>query len=278
MIRFKCEKCGQKFKVDDNCVGKKGKCHKCGSVIVIPATIKIEHLPKKIFVNGESDKKMVALQNNGTSVNCLQPIWDSYTKFESWKRDFRKEGSCFEADTADIVLLIVTNFPQIKFLLYNPVPADGNPDSDDFFDKFPKERVICLHNFNEISVLFEEKRDGSCGFTKSIAESNPQLTSKEIIDEVIRFSKSKFTNSSITMPSNDSDGIETVYSNPLDVDGFREAFHKLTLRPRQSCTKCGERQWHFSALSPNAISAVWVCSFCRKKIICNKNDVENGGS
>ena len=36
MIRFKCEECGQRFKVADSFAGEKGKCHKCGMIISLP--------------------------------------------------------------------------------------------------------------------------------------------------------------------------------------------------------------------------------------------------
>lgn len=37
MIRFKCIYCGQKVRTDDKNGGKKAKCPKCKSIIVIPA-------------------------------------------------------------------------------------------------------------------------------------------------------------------------------------------------------------------------------------------------
>ncbi|MDT8299902.1 MAG: hypothetical protein RQ760_00370 [Sedimentisphaerales bacterium] len=36
IIKFRCEKCGQKFSVHKNNAGKKGKCPKCKNIIVIP--------------------------------------------------------------------------------------------------------------------------------------------------------------------------------------------------------------------------------------------------
>jgi len=36
MIRFKCKKCGQRFKVTNSLAGKNGKCHKCGMAVLIP--------------------------------------------------------------------------------------------------------------------------------------------------------------------------------------------------------------------------------------------------
>ena len=36
MIRFSCEKCGQKFKVPESRAGKKGTCPKCKNIIVVP--------------------------------------------------------------------------------------------------------------------------------------------------------------------------------------------------------------------------------------------------
>ncbi len=36
MIAFSCENCGHRFEVDAALAGKKGKCRKCGGVIVIP--------------------------------------------------------------------------------------------------------------------------------------------------------------------------------------------------------------------------------------------------
>lgn len=39
MIKFKCDNCGQEFKVDDKYAGKKGKCHKCEMSIAIPKQV-----------------------------------------------------------------------------------------------------------------------------------------------------------------------------------------------------------------------------------------------
>lgn len=36
MIRFACSKCGQKINVADKHAGKKGKCPKCGNVVIVP--------------------------------------------------------------------------------------------------------------------------------------------------------------------------------------------------------------------------------------------------
>ncbi|MFA7484708.1 MAG: hypothetical protein WCZ89_01615, partial [Phycisphaerae bacterium] len=36
MIIFVCEKCCQKIKVPDTAAGKRGKCPKCGHLIIVP--------------------------------------------------------------------------------------------------------------------------------------------------------------------------------------------------------------------------------------------------
>lgn len=36
IIKFRCENCGQKFSVHKNNAGKKGRCHKCKNIIIIP--------------------------------------------------------------------------------------------------------------------------------------------------------------------------------------------------------------------------------------------------
>ncbi len=38
MIRFSCEKCGQKIRTSDKSGGKRGKCPKCKSAVIIPKT------------------------------------------------------------------------------------------------------------------------------------------------------------------------------------------------------------------------------------------------
>lgn len=45
MIRFSCEKCGQKFKVPKSRAGKKGTCPKCKNVIIVPAIGVANQLP-----------------------------------------------------------------------------------------------------------------------------------------------------------------------------------------------------------------------------------------
>jgi len=45
MIRFSCEKCGQKFKVPENRAGKKGTCPKCKNVIIVPEIGVANQLP-----------------------------------------------------------------------------------------------------------------------------------------------------------------------------------------------------------------------------------------
>ena len=51
MISFECKNCGQKFTVDDAKAGKKGKCHKCGKVVVIPITIGNKESKEHVYVN-----------------------------------------------------------------------------------------------------------------------------------------------------------------------------------------------------------------------------------
>ena len=36
MIRFYCEHCAHKISARDNDIGKKGKCSKCGKVVIVP--------------------------------------------------------------------------------------------------------------------------------------------------------------------------------------------------------------------------------------------------
>lgn len=36
MIRFRCKNCGQKITVGEIHAGKKGKCPKCKSVVIVP--------------------------------------------------------------------------------------------------------------------------------------------------------------------------------------------------------------------------------------------------
>jgi hypothetical protein len=70
MIRFCCEHCAHKISVQDKGVGKKGKCPKCGGVIVVPAESTIiefycENCGRKISVlKINADKKAVCPQCN----------------------------------------------------------------------------------------------------------------------------------------------------------------------------------------------------------------------
>lgn len=55
MIKFACSKCGQSIRVDDKYAGKKGRCPKCGTAVVVPGRSNVirfrcEHCGAKIKV------------------------------------------------------------------------------------------------------------------------------------------------------------------------------------------------------------------------------------
>lgn len=57
MIEFSCRQCGNELKVDDSKVGRRGKCPRCASIIVVPDT----STNQLIFVDNDkffSDKKL----------------------------------------------------------------------------------------------------------------------------------------------------------------------------------------------------------------------------
>jgi len=47
MIKFNCEKCGQKLSAPETHSGKKGKCPRCKNIIVVPATLNIDSILEK---------------------------------------------------------------------------------------------------------------------------------------------------------------------------------------------------------------------------------------
>jgi phage FluMu protein Com len=54
MIKFNCEKCGQKLSVPETHSGKKGKCPRCKNIIVVPATQNIDSILEKTDI-GSAD-------------------------------------------------------------------------------------------------------------------------------------------------------------------------------------------------------------------------------
>jgi len=48
MLRFNCNNCGCKIKVPDKYAGRKGKCPKCGQIVLIPDVTKQEHIQNKV--------------------------------------------------------------------------------------------------------------------------------------------------------------------------------------------------------------------------------------
>ena len=73
MIRFCCEQCGHKLSVPDQSSGKRGKCPKCGNIVMIPnktATIELHcgNCGQKITVS------KVHAGKKGRCPNCKNPI------------------------------------------------------------------------------------------------------------------------------------------------------------------------------------------------------------
>lgn len=58
--------------------------------------------------------------------------------------------------------------------------------------------------------------------------------------------------------------------------GVSGAIAWKTLRPKVSCTSCGERCWQFIKLSPNHVSALWSCEFCGKRVTIRQSDDDSG--
>jgi hypothetical protein len=104
VIRFKCQLCGQKIRTSDENSGKKGKCPKCKSVIIIPFAVK-SHSDIEI-VNSPEANAPIGLGN----INLCEDIEPDYEKkWYSFLIPKYNELSTFLMGISLILLTIVSS-------------------------------------------------------------------------------------------------------------------------------------------------------------------------
>src|SRR4030042_2297481 len=105
MIRFKCIYCGQKVKTPDENGGKKGKCPKCKSMILIPAAQPAN------AVDG-SQSETISIENSPIGLGNIEFCEDIEPEYE--KRWFN-----FLIPTYDELSLFLTSVALILLALGN---------------------------------------------------------------------------------------------------------------------------------------------------------------
>ena len=306
-MKVECSHCGTKYNAPKELEGKEAKCRKCNNkfhVIFLAEdspinksshktvenrAMKADDLPEGVFALGKKVSEtyyetvcfgVKDYKSFFSKKVSIIFVWDELAKLKLWQKTFEDESPYFEADVDDIFRCVLQS-PQVKYLIYNSDSSDGDVDEKSFFIKrFPKERLLCLHSFNDLSVVLKRLWDEETyDDMKSIAKNNPKLTTHEIykksqaVMDVFSLNKITSTNSALLSKSGIKEfeprllscsiekpgGGNIVYDNSLFSKDFDET---AGLSLIGICRKCSEQHWDFMSLSPNKVSAKWKCSFC----------------
>jgi DNA-directed RNA polymerase subunit M/transcription elongation factor TFIIS len=120
-IKFRCENCGQKFSVHKNNAGKKGRCHKCKNIIVVPkARTQSPPVNQNNHVNNKADSNTpdlsAILQNNK---NQEPTIDDTDTSISNTEYEQESKEGDVEESTAS------SRLPWFADIFLYPISISG---------------------------------------------------------------------------------------------------------------------------------------------------------
>jgi len=117
MIKFHCENCGQRFKVSDTDAGKKGRCPKCKSIVVVPEV----QTPSSTVKQKDSGDLKVSSRNSAYDLNLLDVPQKERVQNESMNQYKVEEG----IGTAETELTGKRKLPWIVDIFLYPTSTPG---------------------------------------------------------------------------------------------------------------------------------------------------------
>jgi len=85
LIKYKCNNCGQQFSSYEKYAEKKGKCHKCGSIIVVP-DIPTKNQTENIAKNDNTAKSSMSQKNTIESPKSTSPDYSIGMPFKYYSK------------------------------------------------------------------------------------------------------------------------------------------------------------------------------------------------
>ncbi len=117
MIKFHCENCGQRFKVSDTSAGKKGRCPKCKSIVVVPEI----QTPSSSVQQKDSGDLKVSSINSAYDLNILDVPQKERVQDESMNQYKVEEG----IETTETELADKRKLPWIVDIFLYPTSTPG---------------------------------------------------------------------------------------------------------------------------------------------------------
>lgn len=215
--------------------------------------MKSDELPELLVIAGEKESgTSYSFDARRYGEQVAVCAWNSEAEAKQWLEHEGQDRPCVEVPTALLLTMLLAQ--PVDYLIHNPTAKDAALASDAGVGSLKPGQVLPLADLESVWPTVEtlarqtgmENRD--LPLLRQFAKSDPHLRPLDLIEKFADTYESK------------ADQLEHSENPEFDIA-------VETCAPLEGCPTCGDAEWDFESLSPNAAAATWRCGYCGKQVI-----------